>query len=309
MITTVTLNPMLDKTVHLDSLERGKIHRAPKLEMVAGGKGINVSRQLKRLGIETVATGFLGGEIGTIVRSLLDREGIHHDFIATDVMTREGITYLESDGTRTAVFEPTGRIPEHCVDELRKKVRELVKRSSWILCSGSSPCPEADDFYRQAILSAREAGVKSVLDSYGEAFRLGVGAIPTLIKPNKDEYRQTFGRDFRTEKELQTKMDEWLKAGIEYVILTDGANPAYAASSSGRWKIDAPSVKSVNPVGSGDAMMAGLVYGFEQAWTFEQCLAFGAAAGAANARTWDVARSSLEEITSLQQQVNITTLR
>ena len=71
MVTTVTLNPMLDKTIYVDRVERGAIHRASKMEMVAGGKGINVSRQLKHLGIKTVATGFLGGEVGSIVSRLL----------------------------------------------------------------------------------------------------------------------------------------------------------------------------------------------------------------------------------------------
>ncbi len=80
MITTVTLNPMLDKTVYVDTLERGRVHRATRLESVAGGKGINVSRQLKQLGLQTVATGFLGGEIGSIVQQLLRQEGIEHDF-------------------------------------------------------------------------------------------------------------------------------------------------------------------------------------------------------------------------------------
>lgn len=87
MITTVTLNPMVDKTVRLDSLKRGTIHRGTQMSMVAGGKGINVSRQLARLGIKTVATGFLGGGTGAIVQKLLGEEGIDHDFVMTDIPT------------------------------------------------------------------------------------------------------------------------------------------------------------------------------------------------------------------------------
>jgi len=306
MITTVTLNPMLDKTVHVGSLGKGKIHRALKLEMVVGGKGINVARQLNRFGIKTLATGFLGGEIGSMIMRLLDSEGIDHDFVETGVMTREGMTYLESDGTSTAVFEPAGRIPVHCVHHLNKKLAELSTKSTWIVCSGSSPGLEADNVYYEAILSAHKAGIRSVLDSYGEALKFGLRALPTLIKPNRHEYQQTFGRSLTTESKVQKTMDEWLEAGIKYVVITDGANPAYAASSDDQWKIEGPPVTSTNPVGSGDAMIAGIVYGFEQGWTFDRCVAFGTAAGAANARKWEVAQSTFDEVSGLEDQVKIT---
>lgn len=121
MVTTITLNPMLDKTVHIDRFVRGAIHRATALENVAGGKGINVARQLKVLGIPSVATGFLGGKVGLTVAELLQQEGIEHEFVQADVPTREGVTYLESDGTATAVFEPAHTIPVERVHELSKK--------------------------------------------------------------------------------------------------------------------------------------------------------------------------------------------
>ncbi len=95
MITTVTLNPMLDKTVYVDTIQHGKVHRASRMEMVVGGKGVNVSRQLTRLGMKTTATGFLGGEVGTLIEKLLDAEGIACDFVRVASMTREGVTYRE----------------------------------------------------------------------------------------------------------------------------------------------------------------------------------------------------------------------
>ena len=122
MITTVTLNPMLDKTVAVDSLRRGAVSRASGVSTIVGGKGVNVSRQLSRLGEETVATGFIGGEIGSILERLLDGEKIPHRFIRIAGMTREGVTYLEPEGTMTSVFEPphsvtlaeAGRLLEEC---------------------------------------------------------------------------------------------------------------------------------------------------------------------------------------------------
>lgn len=309
MITTVTLNPMLDKTVYVDSIQRGHIHRASKIETIAGGKGINVSRQLKTLGAETRATGFLGGEIGAIVSHLLTAENISHDFVITDTMTREGVTYREADGNATAMFEPIGHIGVNFVHQLNAKINQLAQQSAWIVCSGSSPGYEADDLFYEAIVNGHKFGAFSVLDSYGNAFTLALKAMPSLVKPNKQELEQTFGMKLASDTDFRSALDGLLDKGIQYCIITDGANPSYAAIRGHYWKITSPQVVTVNPVGSGDAMVAGILYGFTQGWKFQRCLSFGAAAGAANAQKWSVANSTLEEILKLEQEVAVQRLR
>ena len=309
MITTVTLNPMLDKMVYVESLERGKIHRATRMEMAAGGKGINVSRQLKQLGLKTTATGFLGGEIGSIVQRLLSDEGVAHDFVITDAVTREGMTYRETDGACTSVFEPPAKIEVKSVHELNSKLNVLAPKSTWMVCSGSSPGSEADDLYYEAVVIAHRAGIPSVLDSYGHAFDLGLKAVPALVKQNKYEFEKTFACQLQTDGEFLSGLDLLLSRGIQYCIITNGASPCYAAVQGHYWKITAPRVPTVNATGSGDAMNAGILYGFRQGWKFERCLLFGVAAGAANAQKWEIANSSLQEIQDLESQIVVQRLR
>ncbi len=303
MIVTITLNPMLDKTVRIDRLERGAIHRAQKMEMVPGGKGINVSLQLKRLGIKTLATGFLGGETGAIMARLLSEEGVDHDFVMTDAMTRDGVTYLEPDGTWTAMFEPSLRIDVRFVHELNKKIAALTAQSTWVVCGGSSPGHEADDLFYEAIVNAHKAGVPSVLDSYGKAFELAMKAQPTMVKPNKREFETTYGRKLESIADHVNAVKFLLEKGAKYCVISDGEAAFFAGVQGHFWRVTPPSIKVVNATGSGDAMIAGILYGFRQGWKFERCLSFGAAAGAANARVWGVATLSLEEITSLEPQV------
>lgn len=299
---------MLDKTVLIDHLERGAIHRAAKMAMVAGGKGINVSRQLKCLGINTVATGFLGGEIGTIMTRLLAAEAIEHDFVLTGAMTREGVTYREPGGVWTALFEPPARIDVETVHKLSKKIDYLASKSNWLMCGGSSPGNEADDIYYEAILSAHRYGITSVLDSYGYALELGLKAQPTMVKPTRREFEITFGQSLKTDHDYVEAINTLLKGGARYCIISDGANPLFAGIQGHYWKVIPPVVPSVNATGSGDAMLGGILYGFHQGWKFERCLAFGAAAGAANARKWEVANSSLAEITTLESDVKLQRL-
>ena len=305
MITTVTLNPMLDKTVRLEGLKRGSIHRATSVTMTAGGKGVNVSRQLRFLGIETVATGFLGGNTGEIIRTLMDNEGIRHDFIDTGLVTREGVTYLEADGTSTAVFEPSEKVPVECVHQLSRKIATLAAESTWMVCSGSSPGGEADDVFYEAILSAHKAERQSVLDSYGTVFSRALKAVPTLVKQNKSEFEQSLGTKLADERAIRRALRDMISAGVHYCVLTDGSRPAYAASGDGEWKISPPDVRMINPIGSGDSMLAGMMYGFSEQWDFERALRFGSAAGAANAQVWEVANSSREEILKLEPRTTV----
>jgi 1-phosphofructokinase family hexose kinase len=241
--------------------------------------------------------------VGATVARLLSEEGVDHDFVITDVMTRDGVTYLEPDGTWTAMFEPALRIDVRFVHELNKKIEALASKSTWVVCGGSSPGYEADDLFYEAIVNAHKAGVPSVLDSYGNAFELAMNAQPTLVKPNKKEFEATYGQKLETPIDHVNAITFLLSKGARYCVISDGGRAFFAGLQGHFWRVTPPSVKLVNATGSGDAMIAGILYGFCQGWKFEQCLGFGAAAGAANARTWDVATLKLEDISSLESEV------
>ena len=308
MITTVTLNPMLDKTVYVEAIHRGKVQRASRVEAIVGGKSVNVSRQLSRLGCETLATGFIGGEVGILIERLLKEEGIANDFIHIADMTREGVTYREIDGTVTAVFEPPHRVSQREVIQLVSHVQSMIPRSEWVICSGSSPCSETDDVFEEIISSARRQSINTVLDSYGTACRHAAEAGPTILKMNKEEFEQTFEKKIVKEDDYTVAFNEMFNKGVSRVIVTDGPRPIYAGTGGTRVRITPPKIIAVNPTGSGDSMIAGILYGHMNGWDCSKALIFGAAAGAANAQKWDVATSSLEEITALEPYVAIETL-
>jgi tagatose 6-phosphate kinase len=303
MILTVTLNPMLDKTVSVGALRRGAVTRASGVSMIVGGKGVNVSRQLRTLGEETLATGFVGGEIGSLLERLLDGEGIAHRFIRTGGMTREGVTYLEPDGTMTSVFEPPGAVTRAEVERLLETCDALAGKSDWVVCSGSSPAPDADDVFRTIAASCRSRGVPVVLDSYGNALVRGLESVPDILKPNREEYEQAFGTHISGESGMIAAARDLVGRGVRYAIVTDGARPFAAADADGAWIVTPPRVTSVDPTGSGDSMIAGMLYGLRRSWPFADCVRFGAASGAANARVREVARSSREVIEPLLPDV------
>ncbi|MDE3059338.1 MAG: 1-phosphofructokinase family hexose kinase, partial [Bacteroidota bacterium] len=309
MVATITLNPLLDKTLNIASLQRGTIHRASAMEIIAGGKGNNVARQLTCFGIPTTATGFIGGETGAALARILSEEKIAHDFVQTKSPTREGITYREADGTATAVFDPPPEILPEEAERLVEHCKEYIPKNSWIVCAGSSPSSSADDVFREIISEANRRGVCSVLDSYGRVFSSALDAVPTLVKMNKQEFEQAFGVTLNDDLGFQKGLQTLLDRSVQYTVITNGAAAAYAAIKEHFWKITPPEIHAVNPVGSGDAMTAGILYGFLQGWKFERCLVWGAAAGTANAQVWKVAKASIEEVQRLSERVVVKRLK
>jgi len=308
VITTVTLNPMLDKTVRVHGIVRGGIMRATGMDVVVGGKGINVSRQLRMLGMETTATGFLGGEIGTMLGRLMDAESLCHAFVRVEGMTREGVTYLDDDGVMTALFEPPHAVTAEEVDRLVAQCGQLAAGSRWIACCGSSPATAADRAYGEIIRMARERGVATALDSYGTPLRMAMEAGPTLVKVNRHEWEQTFGDRLDSEPAILALLGAQRRRGIDVMVLTDGDAPCYMAAGDHKWKALPPRMRAVNATGSGDSMLAAMLFGLEQGWPPARWFAFGVAAGAANASVRDVARSTRSAIDDVVPMVGCTQL-
>jgi 1-phosphofructokinase family hexose kinase len=300
MILTVTLNPMLDKTVEVENLTRGRTHRATHVGMVVGGKGVNVARQLNLLGVPTIATGCWGGPVGKMLAALLSAEGIPHDFVEVASATREGVTYREPDGIWTAIFEPPHAVTSAEADALVSKCVARFSSTEWLVCCGSSPCEAADDVYSRVIGAARRAGKASALDSYGKAFRLGVEALPEMVKVNADEFRQTFGGTLETDEDFRHALRRFAGMGIRYAVITNGPQPCYATDGADWWKVVPPSVRPVNATGSGDSMIAGVLASLEAGERFDRAVVRGTAAGAANARMWEVSCAPSAEIAALE---------
>jgi 1-phosphofructokinase family hexose kinase len=308
MVTTVTLNPMLDKTIYVDRLRVGEITRATRREMSPGGKGINVARQLTRFGVPSIATGFIGGEIGQMVEQLLDKEGVKHSFVHIQDLTREGITILEATGRSTGVFEPGHRVSSSEVRLLKEKCEELLQSSDWLVLSGSTPHAELDFFYKEIIERTAGSNCRVVLDSYGEAFRQGVSARPFMVKPNVREFEQTFGIKLSTKQAILDQLDWFADKGISLTVLTDTERPFYLSYLGECWKITPPAMQMVNPVGSGDAFVAATIYGFIQQWEIEKTVKFATAAGAVNASRWAPVDVTLEEAEGLVSRVILEAL-
>ncbi|HUV03660.1 MAG TPA: 1-phosphofructokinase [Armatimonadota bacterium] len=309
MIATVTLNPALDKSVYIDRLHPNDANRISKIEVDAGGKGINASRVLKELGSETIALGLLGGRTGRFIEHVLNTEGISTDFVRIERETRTNICVQETSGAPpTMLNEPGPPITEHEFDELFVKVRRAAHSWTMVIFGGSLPPGAPIDVYRRLVTVVREAGARAILDSDGEAMRLGIEAVPFMIKPNTDEVRRLVGVEVKSIDDALRAVKSLRELGVQLVVVSMGAEGAVAGSDEGAWRAVPPQVKPVSTIGSGDSMVAGIAHILSHGGFLEEALRWGTAAGAATAMTNGAEICNRGQVLDLLDEVRIERL-
>ena len=295
MVTTVTTNAMLDKTLYLPSLELGKIFRSQKVENVVGGKGINISLQLTELQIENIALGFIGGEVGKQIKSMLDKDKIKNDFTWVKDNTRIGFTILENNFQQTSIFEPNHEISDNKKTELINNCIKYATTSSTFAIAGSVPNKEISDIYKLIIDGVKDINPKCkiFLDSYGEEFKKGIKAKPFCVKQNKKEAEIFANYLIKNEDDYLAILNLY---DVELAIITNGPDYTYIKYKNSYYRVTPLRIKVINPIGCGDVISALLIYGFEKEKSFTDTIKYGFAAAASNAEKWVTAKNSLVDI-------------
>jgi 1-phosphofructokinase family hexose kinase len=271
MIVTVTLNPTLDKTLSVPALRPGEVHRARFLRQDIGGKGINVSRALRALGVTSIPIGFLGGATGRAMRDGLAAQGYDARFVEVPGETRQNLTLLdESTGVYTKINEPGPTIgPEHLA-ALYALVDELAAPGDlWALC-GSLPPGASPGLYADLVAAVQARGAAAILDTSETALRLGLAARPAGIKPNSEEAAQALGQAVSSDAEnvaAVRRLADLLAPATPpapIVCLTRGARGLLLAAGGELVMAEPPPVAARSPVGAGDATLAGLLWALSE---------------------------------------------
>ena len=302
----MTLNPCIDKTIFVKENIPGEFIRATDLKMITGGKGNNVARALKNFGYDVLTLTMVGGLEGQLAIKLLDDEGIKNVPIWIRGRTREIITVLETESNRqTAYFEPPPCIDDGEKQELMKTYKELVKESELVILSGSVPHGNLDTIYFEMINYAKSLGIKTILDSRDEALKHGMRAAPYLIKPNIRETEVVLDKKISSHEDMLSALDCFESLGIEIIVLSLGEKGALVRNRGVTYRAIPPDVNTINPVGSGDSMVAGIAMGIIDGFDLVEIIKLGMAAGAANASIWDAAYITKEQVSTLLAKTKV----
>ncbi|WP_239256636.1 1-phosphofructokinase [Listeria ilorinensis] len=289
MIYTVTLNPSIDYIVQVEDLKLGELNRMKHDDKLPGGKGINVSRVLNQLNVNSQATGFLGGFTGGFIKDWLEEEGVKTGFVKISDDTRINIKLKHGEETEINGLGPTISKQEQTV--FFEKM-QAVKTGDIVILSGSVPPSLGNNFYEQIIAHCLEIGADFMIDTTGSELLEALPKKPLLIKPNHHELAELFGVPLKTREDIIVYGKKCLDLGAQHVIVSmagdgalffEGENVYFAEPIKGVVK---------NSVGAGDSMIAGFVGAYSVTKEPLEAFKTGVATGTATAFSTDLAKKA-----------------
>jgi 1-phosphofructokinase/tagatose 6-phosphate kinase len=311
VIVTVTLNAALDRTLSVPNFQQGHRHRASQGLTLAGGKGLNVARALKRLDVPVVATGLAGGRTGTRIVEELTSEAILNDFVRIADESRTSTAVVDPMGSSfTEINEWGPDVEPEELEILRDKLRYLSRGADAVVFAGSLPRGVEESFYAEAIRELNRAGVRTVLDAEGEPLRLGIEAEPSLVAPNQHEAEALVGQELEAE-DFPMALDSIAELGARAVLITLETG-CYGLTreerSPRRFYAGAPRVEPVSTVGAGDVLTAAFLAAELEGRSFGDALRASVAAASASTLEVGAGRFEPREAHRLTGQVEVTEL-
>ena len=261
MIVVVALNPALDVTHQLGHVDWAGVNRPDAVHARPGGKGPNVARVLRTLGADVLLAGLAGGHTGNELKAALAAAHVPAVFADIAGETRRTFAIVDSGRAQTAMFnEPGPLVSEEEFAAFTVLFGEAVARSSAVVMSGSLPPGLPASTYADLITMAAEAGVPALLDTSGDALRLGVAARPAIVKPNLSELEALAGRPLPTACAVAAAAADLRAHGADAVVVTLGSDGLLTVTGEDSWHAW-PEPVIGNPTGAGDAAAAALAHG------------------------------------------------
>lgn len=309
MILTVTPNPSIDREILIPGFRLGAIHRPQRVVALAGGKGLNVARTIKRLGGEVCACTLLCGHNGRWIEAQLQSEGIPLFAAWGAGETRISTSIADPENQKlTEIYEGGPQIDPETWERFEAAFQSALPKAEWITFSGSLPPGAPQDGYLRLLRRAQERHIPVLVDTHGQTLHEIIPQQPWLVKVNAEEAGEILEQSITTVTQAGVAARGFCQRGARTAIVTLGAQGAVAALGSQAWYAQAPQVEVMAAVGSGDALLGGFVLGFTRGMTILDALRLGVAAGAANAVTLGTGVVELEIVEGLQKKVDFRVL-
>ncbi len=306
MILIITLNPLLERRFTYKQITTGAVNRNPVTRLSAGGKGLNVSRQLKKFGLKSFNYFFSGGTNGKLFRECLKIEGLDFSFVQTKSETRHAAVVIsENDNIMSSYFSEDSEINQAEVDEFKLKLDKMIQNCEIVIFSGSSPSSETDTIIPYGIELANKYDKVSVCDTYGKYLQSCIDAAPTILHNNISEINNSLSLKIDDEKSACDFLAKLYKKNIKRVYLTNGSKNFYASNFDYIYKIKPLEIKEVDATGSGDSFVAGIVKGWINSDLFEDSLKFASAAAGLNAATFNVSDVNKEDALLFKDKIEV----
>lgn len=286
MITSISLNPSIDRTMTVESFTPGGLNRVVASSDVAAGKGINVALTVSALGLDSECIGYMYRDSASLFEKRLMVNSTAYDFIWCEGTARTNIKVFDrSQGVVTELNESGRTVESEQLERMVELVTRHAENSDFLVLTGSLPpgCP--DDFYRTLIHAVDGLGCHCVLDADGDRLKYGLEARPFMIKPNRYELEMMTGSHLESVQEIRDAARQYIDMGVEVVAVSLGAEGALILEGDEALYAPRLNIEVKSTVGAGDSMVAGLVAGFMAENELEDTFRMGMACATARCMT------------------------
>ncbi len=284
MILSISPNPCVDCTIELKSLNVGKLNRIDNKIMTYSGKALNVAIGVSRLGGQSLATGFLFQDNGTMFEHRLNEEGVRTNFVWNEGCTRINYKIVDEKSMMTEINDKGDNVVKSKQLELLQKVQELSGKANIVVMSGSLPSGVDDNYYAK-LCDEVPSHVKKIVDTTGYKLTNTLNKGIYLVKPNLDELMDLTGEIYQTKQEMLKGCYRLIDHGAENVLLSLGRKGAILTNGSKNYFCKSTTVAVNSTVGAGDSMISAVSIKTEQGESLKEILKCAVSAGTASITT------------------------
>jgi 1-phosphofructokinase family hexose kinase len=305
LILTLTINPAVDRTVTVDKLVfEDRAYILGRAE-AAGGRGVNASQVIHAFGGKTLALLTSGGAAGRHMEESLAGMGFPFEAVHVAAESRINLTISDKQGLTVKLNEVGAPLAEGEIRAIRDLTEALLEKARWLMICGSMQPGVPPHFYCELIELAQARGVKTLLDTDGEALQHALEAKPSVITPNQQEAERLLGRALLTRTQFLEAVARIHAMGPESVIVSLGSRGAIGASQEGIFEALPPRIESLCPIGAGDALAAAFAWSMDKGKSFADSLRWGVAAGTATASLPGIQFPTLQQTRAIYKQVQV----
>lgn len=305
MILTLTINPAIDRTVTVDKLVFEDRAYILDNREAAGGRGVNASQVIHAFGGKTLALLASGGDSGARMEKSLAGMKFPFEVVRVRAQSRTNLTISDKQGLTIKLNELGAPLDKHELQEIHKLVEARLAKAHWLMICGSIPPGVPPHFYCELTELARKRGVKTLLDTDGEALAHALEAKPTVITPNQQEAERLLGRALITRSHFLDAVNRIQGMGPESVILSLGGRGALGSGPEGIFEALAPRIDVLCPIGAGDALAAAFTWSMEKKKPFADAVRWGVAAGTAKAALPGMKFPTIEQTRAIYKLVEV----
>ncbi len=310
MVITVTINPAMDRVIKIEKFRQNVTNRIQKQFKCVGGKGTHVSINLSLMGIRSIALGVVMGLTGEDIIKELSAYDIDLRFIRlNEGSSRTNYVLVDAEGNSSLISEKGELMEQNIIERLVRQYEDVIGSGDTVVISGDASNQRDTSLQDRLIDIALSHKARFCLDASGEHLAAGVRRGPFLIKPNLDELGFLYGKELSGEKDILAALRQVHEAGAENIVASCGAEGSYALLGDRLYRVNSAPVEVKNTVGCGDALLSGIIAGFEMKLNDVDNLRQATAIAAATAMNESTVGFDPEAAQELITGIEVTELR